>query len=388
MSAIAKIYFRNFDGLRFFAALAVICAHYAIVFGDHPDMGKWTWIIFTLDNSGAEAGVNFFFVLSGVLITYLILADSGSKTVAFIPKFYLRRVLRIWPLYYLTVAIGFWIYPLITDVPNYVEVASGLMYGLFLANLDQICCWHATPHPNLLLGVHWSVAVEEQFYLVWPWIILLARRRFVALGLVLVVGAWLFQNATKLPTHTISCFHDLTIGGLTAYFCFHYPATLQRFFSRWSSRSLWLVAYSAGLLFIVARYQLTMHFPFYALFYRTAHALIFAAIIIDQGFNNHSPLQMSRIPLISYFGKISYGLYLLHPIALLLVGLASPSGMPPYLGLLVVIIVTILISMASYHFFESFFLKLKAKYGATRKTITVDLEHTAQHRGERLETDR
>jgi peptidoglycan/LPS O-acetylase OafA/YrhL len=365
MSASPRIYFKNFDGLRCFAAMAVICAHFVTVFGPEVAMGSWTRILLTLDNSGAEAGVNFFFVLSGFLITYLILADPAHENAGFIPAFYLRRVLRIWPLYYLTVAIGFWLYPWMTDVPNYVEGADWRMYLVFLANLDQIWHWKSLAHPNPLLGVHWSVAVEEQFYLVWPWIMLLARRRFVVVGAFLVLVAFLFQVYTGLPSHTISCFHDLTIGGLAAYLCYRHPEKIQRFFRRLSQPAVVLL-YGLGMLLIVGRYQATLHFPVYESIHRPVNALIFAFIIIDQGFNTTSPIQISRIPVIGYLGKISYGLYLLHPVALLLVRLVFPGAVSFYLAFPLIIVASIALSMLSYHFFEQPFLKLKSRLQAGR----------------------
>src|SRR5690348_6930078 len=99
---LSRTYFKNLDGLRFFAAFLVICAHYVTVFGDTLHLNKWSRIIFTFDGSGAEIGVNFFFVLSGFLITYLILTDAETTDVQYVKKFYWRRVLRIWPLYFLT----------------------------------------------------------------------------------------------------------------------------------------------------------------------------------------------------------------------------------------------------------------------------------------------
>jgi peptidoglycan/LPS O-acetylase OafA/YrhL len=152
----SRIYFKNLDGLRFFAAVVVICAHYITVLGDTMQSGKWSRIILTLDGSGAEIGVNFFFVLSGFLITYLILTDTETTNISYVKKFYIRRVLRIWPLYFLSIAIGFFLYPILSEIPQYVEVASGWMYTLFLANLDQIYFWNNPVNHNTLLGVHWS----------------------------------------------------------------------------------------------------------------------------------------------------------------------------------------------------------------------------------------
>lgn len=362
MNKQTKIYFKNFDGLRFFAALAVICAHYVTVFSDvDPSIGKWQKVIFSLDNSGAEAGVNFFFVLSGFLITYLILTESETTHLSSIANFYMRRILRIWPLYFLSISFGFLIYPLLTEIPNYVEAADWRMYVLFLANLDQIYFQNNPVHPNPLLGVHWSIAVEEQFYLIWPWIFFFARKQFVWVGLTIWVTSVAFQALTGLPSHTISSFQDLVAGALLAFFCVYYPNPIQWIFDK-IAPSFITIIYLLGMAVVAGKFQLTRHIPFYDLIFRTIHAVIFSFIILDQGFNKRSPLPCANIPLISYFGKISYGLYLLHPVSIFVVKLWLFPLAPSWSILPIVIILSLLISALSYQFFENYFLKLKLKY--------------------------
>ena len=341
--------------------MLVISAHYVTFFGDSLQLGKWSRIIFTLDGSGAEIGVNFFFVLSGFLITYLILTDAGQTDFSYIKKFYLRRVLRIWPLYFLTVAIGFFLFPIIVKIPHYVEAASGWMYLFFLANLDQIYFWKDAVHPNALLGVHWSVAVEEQFYLLWPWLFVFFRKQFVWVGALIWLTAFCFQWYSGLHSHTISSFQDLAIGGLLAYACVAYKEQLIKQLKKLNS--WWqLTIYGIGFVVLIAQYQVSKNVPIYQVLYRPVNALFFCWVIFDQCFNANQLLAVTKIPVVSYLGKISYGLYLLHPVALLLLKTYWFESLNVFWVLPIALALSVALASASYHLYESFFLKLKTRY--------------------------
>lgn len=361
MTEYSRAYFKNLDGLRFLAALLVICAHYVTVIGDQLNLSKWSRILLTLDGAGAEVGVNFFFVLSGFLITYLILTDAGETDFTFVKKFYIRRALRIWPLYYLSVAIGFFVYPWLVASPQYVEAASGWMYAFFLANLDQIYFWNSPTQPNILLGVHWSVAVEEQFYLLWPWLFVLFRKGFIWICLCIWIVALAFQAYTGMPSHTISSFQDLALGGVLAYTCVTHREKIFKFFQK-IRKPVLLGVYAAGFILLIAKFQLSIHFGFYETIYRPVNAMIFCWVILDQGFNSRSVLPISKIPGITYLGRISYGLYLLHPLALLisktfLVGVLNSGLIFP-----IMLLLSVGLASLSYHTYESFFLRLKPRF--------------------------
>jgi peptidoglycan/LPS O-acetylase OafA/YrhL len=142
------------DGLRGLAALAVVLYH------AEPDLVPYGW-----------AGVDLFFVLSGYLITTVIFERLGDET--FLRDFYRRRAVRIWPVYYLTLAAVLVVNLLSTRGYS----TAGLLHHLvFLQNTPYY--WGRTPPPFPESFAHsWSVAVEEQFYLVWPVLLLLWGRR-------------------------------------------------------------------------------------------------------------------------------------------------------------------------------------------------------------------
>jgi len=166
-----RIHFPGLNALRFYAALAVVYSHVVQNVSPMPVIAEIMGP-FLIDGHSA---VNLFFVLSGFLITYLLLRESIEHGDVAVGKFYVRRILRIWPLYYLVIIIGLVVFPLIFG-PNYtfsvfyaeypsmpVTIATKLALVFFLLpNLAGI----TAPMVHI-----WSIGVEEQFYLVWPWIV-------------------------------------------------------------------------------------------------------------------------------------------------------------------------------------------------------------------------
>ena len=162
-----QIFFENLDGLRFLCFLAVFFFHsFHTEFQEIKSDEYYTLIKKGIFGNG-NLGVNFFFVLSGFLITYLLIKEKEMRHKINIPFFWMRRILRIWPLYFLCVFFGFFIFPLIKSflgqIPN--ETAHIFYYLTFLNNFDFIK--NGLPDSSNL-GVLWSIAIEEQFYFIWP----------------------------------------------------------------------------------------------------------------------------------------------------------------------------------------------------------------------------
>lgn len=166
--AAQRFYRPELDILRF-------CA-FGMVFFAHSNWGHW-WSVWGI------LGVPVFFLLSAFLITDILLREKESTGAIHLKSFYVRRILRIWPLYFAALTVGFILLRIFN--PSYPfgfeDVAS---YALLAGN------WRAATHGYLPLGlgVLWSLTVEEQFYLVWPWMIRkLGRRQIVWLA----VAIWL-----------------------------------------------------------------------------------------------------------------------------------------------------------------------------------------------------
>jgi peptidoglycan/LPS O-acetylase OafA/YrhL len=176
-----RVYFSNLDSLRFLAFLAVFIAHAGILF---PISTDWFYRLYRLIISQGAYGVNFFFVLSGFLITYLLLLEKRKNGFVSIKTFYLKRILRIWPLYYIVMLISVFLLPVFIQAIGADYIAGnmrtfpnlGMLIGehaktwflFFAGNFYRGAELGAVP---FALGVLWSVCVEEQFYLFWPCIV-------------------------------------------------------------------------------------------------------------------------------------------------------------------------------------------------------------------------
>src|SRR5207249_1695754 len=175
--SILKVYFPGLNSLRFFAAFGILVFHIE-GFKDTLHLPNAMGVPF-IRNIG-PLSVSFFFVLSGFLITYLLLVEKETFGKISIKKFYTRRIFRIVPLYYLIVIIGLLAIPNISffHYGGYPENMGGIvqaswpLYLLMLPNVAEVI--YTVPY----IGGAWTIGVEEQFYLFWPWLIRTNRNHF------------------------------------------------------------------------------------------------------------------------------------------------------------------------------------------------------------------
>ena len=357
-----KTYFPNLDALRFLAALAVICGHMVNWFQwPQGQISKWIQIALTLDGTGGKAGVSFFFTLSGFLITWLMYEEMSRTSTLSVRKFYTRRIFRIWPLYFVTLFIGFVLYPYITTVQGFKETADWRMYVFFLNNFEFV--YKGIPE-NGLLHVQWSIAVEEQFYFIWPWIFLLfsSARFFPWACAALIAGSFLFHVSGGDYYHSLTALNDLAIGALLAYWAFNHLESITRFFQKQTKTGTVLI-YLIGFILLVSNYQLGSRLMYFKWFDGIIYSVFFGYIIMEQNYSPHSFVKFGSFGIFSWLGKISYGLYLLHMEAIYIVlFLNSAWRMPLFANIILTLIVTIGLSFLSYRFLESPFLKLKEKF--------------------------
>lgn len=223
-----RVYFDYLDSLRFFAFFVVFIAHAAILF---PVSSDWFYSLYRSILSNGSYGVNFFFILSGFLITYLLLAEKKNTGDVSIKVFYLKRVLRIWPLYYLVFILSLYVIPFfvnflganymagnINTFPNlHTTISDGgsWWYLLFVGNFYRAYDLGITP---FALGVLWSVCVEEQFYLFWPWVVKkfsatnMMYFAWIIFALSLIYKAIHINDANMAYYGTLSVSMDLALG--------------------------------------------------------------------------------------------------------------------------------------------------------------------------------
>ncbi len=369
-----KIFFKSLDTLRFFAFFLVFCQH---AFRPAFDLRSDDFIskLITFLCNGA-LGVSFFFVLSGFLITYLILREiiqTGKIKVHF---FYIRRALRIWPLYYAVIIFTLILYPSLKEVLGLVSfeyVYATWMHFIFLSNFDIIRAINLFPGQNVaMISITWSVAIEEQFYLVWPLLFRFIPVKYYRFIFPAVILASLFfrlvheHERTVLYFHTLSVINDLAIGGYAAYLCLYNQHFLPKL--KAIKRAPIVLAYLLGFTLLI--YEGTLQkITTFSVFVRIFESLFFIFIILEQNFSDHSIKKYGDWKLLASLGRITYGLYLLHPICIQFVELGWRYAFPAVdqfssqlIRGLLALGFSILVCTFSYRYFEDYFLRLKEKF--------------------------
>ena len=353
------IYFSGLNGLRAIAALAVVVSHITLAL---KEFNLDPFIFGTFKDgtpkglSLAGYGVSIFFVLSGFLITYLLQAEKDIQSID-VKKFYVRRILRIWPLYYLYLLISVIV---ILMVGLELDLKSLFLYFFYAANVPFIL---GTGLP--FLEHYWSLGVEEQFYLFWPWFnkkinnfIVPIIGFFIAILLGTKVCLHFFYPNTVLELAiTISRFHCMMIGAIGAIlFKKENKLFLKITDNRISQYICWLI------ILLVAINK----FHFASIIDNEIICIVALVLIIGQ-INIKNRIVNLEINVLDYLGKISYGIYVIHPLLIFLFSqfLNKVNLKAPYKYLFVYTVIlatTILISHVSYSYFEKYFLKLKGKF--------------------------
>ena len=296
-------YMPQLDGLRAIAAGGVIVEHWAS--GFRPLLRD---LVQSLDLGGW--GVECFFVLSGFLITLILLDIKGQKLpfLSGLGHFYVRRALRILPAYYATlIVVGF----VSADMRSVIW-----WHALYLTDLYPL--WHDSwPSAG---GHFWSLAVEEQFYLFWPLIVLVTRLRTIkilalALCVIAPVSRLIIWHAVGpadqivIYTFPTTALDLLGLGALLACHRRQGDQSASSAFTRWLR--------GIGLAALLSYIVLYFHFRnslLLAVFDRTLLAVFFGALVVSAANGLGGPLGWlvgSRF--IVWLGTISYGLYVFHP---------------------------------------------------------------------------
>ena len=361
----------NLNGLRFLGALLVFVFHVFTLGREHwGEFRNSTW--FSALNkiaSKGHHGVGLFFVLSGFLITYLFLKEIDRNGSINVRHFFIRRVLRIWPLYYLLIIFGFLIFP---HLPYGQGTDHSILnYSLFLSNLDEI--WNGANDPLNFLTISWSVSIEEQFYL--GWILLMLLLPFLKKGkfllhffsmivLLTVIFRLLNHNDERIMYyHTFSNISDLAIGGIAAIGVMRYNwvEKLQRL-SKMNILSVYALGTITVLLStLIFRDELRS-------IERLVLGSFFAFVVLEQAYGKHFPLRLDRLPGFYKGGKITYGFYMYHCIVIYYVtnffkmNIGTDHFWQFLLYFILVLVLTLAISTVSFLYVEEPLLRLKKRF--------------------------
>ncbi|MBI3160985.1 MAG: acyltransferase [Chloroflexi bacterium] len=364
-------HYPELDGIRGIAILLVLVFHCRIIFMPQSPLEQ-TYFAFA---ESMWVGVDLFFVLSGFLITGILLDTYPQKD--YFRSFYIRRILRIFPLYYSAL--------LLVTIMSHVSQVETLQqssviaqtsYWLYLQNWLTLF----DLRPTSILGHFWSLAIEEQFYLVWPAFVLFAAKRnavaklcISAIVLAFIVRAILVSQIGQTvggtqPAYfvTFSRIDALALGSFAAWL-FHKRHSLESF----RPAASWLAAISGIIIAVVVVTQkgFNGHNSIVLYFGLLPLAVFFSSLLmLALTTNTQNP---SRIFLrgswLRFIGKISYGVYIFHWPAIVLLKQNWLSMTPSnfwinQFGFIVMAaIASITIAWLSYQYFESPFLRLKDK---------------------------
>lgn len=361
-------YLNGLNGLRFFAAFFVIISHAAISI-EKLGIAHINYFVFL--NRGEDA-VNFFFTLSGFLITYLLQIEIKKTGTVSIKEFYLRRIFRIWPLYFIIIVIGFLllgvIYPWMYGKPYFTfTIPEGLlMFVFFVPN------YAAKNFAVGLLNPLWSIGVEEQFYLFWAPLVKCFKNRMKVMIVAFVLISTIFyvllytnilvfaQNWQRfLLTQK---FFAMAIGAMFAYILY------SDF--KWYNKSF-LASYPFQFIIIfLVIYHYLIGFPFSEnLFGKIFFSVIYGFLILNVSTIDKKLINLET-KILKYLGVISYGLYMFHMVIDYVLRLLYPylirSNISNYilipLYFVLLLFGTIVLAGLSYKYIESYFLNIKNKF--------------------------
>jgi peptidoglycan/LPS O-acetylase OafA/YrhL len=354
-------YYPALDGLRGLAILLVVGFHNF----DFIRYFSFGWL-----------GVDLFFVLSGFLITEILLATVNGPH--YLRNFYGRRILRIFPLYYLLLFICFLILPAFGLFKEQLVYFTShqLWFWFYLQNWLYIV--HPLKDSTLLIHL-WSLAVEEQFYIVWPLLILWIKKpvvllRCISTVLILIVLArillWFFHftNISNFNAYIFTRIDGICVGAILAI-----VKSLQYDFIRRYTAHIVLSLSGLNFLFYFLNSTHTFSFPYFAFVGYTTFAIMFALLVYEAITGQNKIIQMifGKGPL-KFLGKVSYGFYIFFwPVYYLLTPLLE-NHLQHWLGwngntlrfssAIITTTLGLLISILSFYYFERPFLKIKAHF--------------------------
>lgn len=353
-----KLHFKGLNGIRAIAALLVLIAHinqFINLFKLESGQYFFTGM--------ASYAVTLFFVLSGYLITYLLLKEKEKYNSISFKDFYIRRILRIWPVYYGVIILAL---SLIIIVPalqaNYPNLTKTFIYySLFIANIG-----YALNLGFITITPLWSVGSEEQFYLFWPILVNYSEKilhtltAFAIIFILTKLALRIFENGFFYSMMGYFSFDAMAIGGIGAYWVYSNDSKLKIIYNFYLQLAAWA-------FFIFSCAYKPIHIA--SVLDSEIHACVYLIMIINVSTNPKTILSLENV-FFNYIGKISYGIYVYHMTIIYVIYLFLGNFMGNMenkllaycLTYILVTIFTIAFAASSYWLMETKILSFKEKF--------------------------
>lgn len=353
------------DGIRAIAALMVMYFHF---FEWHNIEGSFIKNLIQRTSLFGQTGVSLFFLLSGFLITRILLSTKNEPN--YFKNFYVKRILRIAPLYYFFLLIYYYIMPLIYG-GEIAALKDQLIYYTYLQNIF-ITFSSGIKGP----GHFWSLGVEEHFYLFWPLLVYLVNNKKLILWLIGLICLSIVSRIILISMNyevfyfTLTRLDDISFGAMLAVISIQYPDLIKYF------KGKRIIAFSTLFFLIVlllwyfasGKADFTMQILKFVII-----GIIYFIFLGYAVFNNNRFIRIFTTKPLIYLGKISYGLYVYHGLCHSLMLRFLPLE-NIYAQFIAFFVISILISILSFELFEKHFLKLKRYFNPKGRIETIHKE--------------
>lgn len=375
---------KELDGLRGVAVVLVMALHIfkrAAYFTEHPVL-----LAFTKFTTVGWVGVDIFFTLSGFLITSILLKSKTEEH--YFKNFYVRRALRIFPLYYVAIVFVLLFAPKVE--PEFMAQLKTALPIMLLYQQNWALLFKNF-HITQYLGITWSLAIEEQFYFLWPFIVYKLNREqlvkasvwYIAVSMIVrILGTLFWPNLSQASTFfyytSFARFEEMLFGGLLAVFL-TYEGSQEKV--RRYAHPLFFVSFAIFIALHLLSLPGSPHpehssVPLMLGGYTTAALFTLGLIGV---FVTHPPETILRRifhnPVLTFLGKYSYSIYLFHMTAtLILLDVFWHSGMrgwkPYVLFPITTYIASVLIALLTWNLLEKHMLNLKKYFEYKNPTET------------------
>ena len=331
--------------------------------GDFPHEPNKVWYYFqnAIDNFGY--GVDIFFLISGFLITYLLLKEKEVTGKISLKDFYIRRTLRIWPLYYFIIALGPWLVHWTNSQPppNY------LAQIFFVGNFEGI----RTGEWIFPFAHYWSICIEEHFYLVWPFLVaFIPNKKLPLVFSTIILSSILFRfylymnsdfNYYYYYLHTLSRIDVLAVGAMFAYFHSIKPLKVN------IPGTIRIMIYLMIIILFCTDHIHTYYSVIDVTLKKYLYLALISAAIGSFLFGTNNVLAPKKKNIFHYFGKVSYGIYMYHNVLINIIVLKVIFPMNLQHGkqalfMLIYFLSCLIVPIISYELIEKPFLKLKTRF--------------------------